>query len=212
VHFTMNPYGAYAGKGNILAKPLTAFLAIQNVQFPANATMQDVEYNVPFLTGNVRDYPFDAYRADSLIMFQETNTTNPVPVSFLFDGVIAGVNFKSDFIEVDGGTPNMYDFVAEVHRNSTTLFFSIFVVVTMWLISIAIFIMAVQVLFSGREIPPPLVGFGATILFAFPALRNSFPGVPQIGCYIDTVGFFGPISIVSISTCAIVFTFLLRWR
>ncbi|KAJ1927388.1 hypothetical protein IWQ60_002975 [Tieghemiomyces parasiticus] len=211
VHFGMTPQGKYRTASGTLSKGLSGFIGIQNVNFPANATMQDVEYSIPFMLGNVRDFPLDQYESNSLISFQETNSTTPVAAWLIFDGSVATVNFDAEFGPFDDSLPYQYNFTTHATRTSTTLFFVVFIVIIMWLIALALFVMAVQVVVSKRTLPPPLIGFGATIMFAFPALRNSFPGVPQIGCYVDFVGFLWPMVVVALSTCLIVYDFLLSW-
>ena len=86
---------------------------------------------------------------------------------------------------------------------------SIFIVVVMWLISLAVFAMAFDNYFVQpvmKEISPPATNIANTTLFSLPALRLVQPGIPSINSYlyIDICGFYINMGIIAISVILMV--------
>jgi hypothetical protein len=74
-------------------------------------------------------------------------------------------------------------------RSTTTLAFSMLLFLVMWLLSFGAFMLTVcYITFEFLE--PPLIAILGTMLFALPAVRNTQPGVPPIGCILDVAGLF----------------------
>ncbi|KAJ3337013.1 hypothetical protein HDU91_001595, partial [Kappamyces sp. JEL0680] len=84
-------------------------------------------------------------------------------------------------------------------RSFTVQFFSLFIVVAMWVVSMAVFILATTLWLRDRKVEPPTIGVCAAFLFALPAIRNSQPGAPPIGATVDLAGFFWNLGLVLIS-------------
>jgi hypothetical protein len=63
-----------------------------------------------------------------------------------------------------------------------------------------------------REIPPGLLTAGIAMLFAMPTLRKSQPDIPDIGCALDFLCFIWCEIIIGISSCMILYSWLLRWK
>ncbi|KAI8831380.1 hypothetical protein BC829DRAFT_409758, partial [Chytridium lagenaria] len=55
----------------------------------------------------------------------------------------------------------------------------------LWLLSLLVLGVVIQIYFRDRTVEPP-----TAVLFALPAVRNAQPGAPQIGCISDIVSFF----------------------
>lgn len=77
-----------------------------------------------------------------------------------------------------------------VVRSATSKFFSIFMIIMMWLMSLFVLTLAVTLWMRGRKVEPPTIGVVTGMLFALPAMRAVQPGIPSIGCTSDVIGFF----------------------
>lgn len=105
------------------------------------------------------------------------------------------------------------DYVAldmKISRSSTVIFFSMFITVLMWGVTIAVLVLTLSVMLRGRKIEIGMFSFLAALLFAFAAVRNSQPGVPPIGTYSDFIAFFWAEVIIALCLLLIIFTWLLR--
>jgi Domain of unknown function (DUF4436) len=96
-------------------------------------------------------------------------------------------------------------------RSATTIFFSIFIVVCMWLLSMTAFILAFTLWFRHRKVEPPTIGFVASLLFALPAIRNTQPGVPGIGCTIDVSGFLWNMFLVLVASLLLMWNYIIKY-
>ena len=76
-------------------------------------------------------------------------------------------------------------------RSGSVKFFSLFIVMLMWFVSLSIFIIAVFFALSPSSEPAfdvPALAIG--LLFAIPFVRGVQPNVPTVGISIDIMGFF----------------------
>lgn len=111
-----------------------------------------------------------------------TNEKKLIPVS---DSNIVQVNFNFKRLGVIQG-------------------FSIFIVIVMWIISLAVFTLAFDNYFVQplmKEVNPAAAGLASGLLFALPALRVVQPGIPSLVSYllVDVCGFYLNMGIVAIS-------------
>jgi len=105
------------------------------------------------------------------------------------------------------------DYVAidmKIGRSSTVIFFSMFIAVLMWGVTVAVLLLTLSVILRGRKIEVGMFSFLAALLFAFAAVRNSQPGVPPIGTYSDFIAFFWAEVIIALCLLSIIFTWALR--
>jgi NADH:ubiquinone oxidoreductase subunit 6 (subunit J) len=88
-----------------------------------------------------------------------------------------------------------------MRRSSSVRFFSMFVILLMWFISLTLFVIALNYTFSSSnevayDVPALMVGF----LFAVPFIRQVQPDVPDIGIIVDIMGFFFNMILIALST------------
>jgi hypothetical protein len=155
-------------------------------------------------------YPFDVYAGDFYIevaAFDGLNqATRAVPIS------ISMVNSMSEWsigINITPVVQNDFSVInADVvmNRGRTQKFFTLFVVIIMWAMSLGVFAMSIAHLWYSREVMPPTIGVVTSMLFALPAVRNTQPGAPPIGCTMDVVGFFWNMGLVAVGAM------ILLWR
>jgi hypothetical protein len=80
-------------------------------------------------------------------------------------------------------------FTITFNRTKSTRFFSIFIVILMWLLSGMVLALSIDHTFIRPCEPvPPTIGFVVSMLFALPAVRNTQPEMPPIGVAVDVLG------------------------
>jgi hypothetical protein len=97
-----------------------------------------------------------------------------------------------------------------IARAATTKFFSFFVMIMMWGLTIAVLLLTLSVVLRGRKVELAMFSFTAALLFAFATVRNAQPGTPPIGTYSDFISFFWAEVIIALCLVGLVFTWLLR--
>ncbi|HVG35685.1 MAG TPA: DUF4436 family protein [Pyrinomonadaceae bacterium] len=138
----------------------------------------------------------------------DDNGEESVAVAVDFYGSIPG--FKINAAKNPESTEDYVALDMKISRSSTVVFFSMFITVLMWGVTIAVLVLTLSVLLRGRKIEIGMFSFLAALLFAFAAVRNSQPGVPPIGTYSDFIAFFWAEVIIALCLLSIIFTWLLR--
>lgn len=145
---------------------------------------------MPYTQGATIDYPFDAYKSYfEILANKDKERLHKIPVSLTFLGKLQSVEFIPT-VQIE--TDDLYKISIEIftRRSPTTIGFSLFIVLIMWMLSIAIGIIAIQVIRKYRVTDEHVLTLGITTLFALPALRETQPGIPSIGCAADVLGFY----------------------
>ncbi|KAG0234415.1 hypothetical protein BGW42_006625 [Actinomortierella wolfii] len=164
VHFEFTPHGTLAG--------------------------DDVDVTMPYTRGAPIDYPFDRYVSYfEILIHKEKEKLHKIPVSFTFLAMLQTVEFVP-VLHLDPTDTYKIAMQITTNRSSTTIGFSVFIVVIMWALSISIGIITIQVVRKHRESDEHILTLGITTLFALPALRETQPGIPAIGCAADVLGFY----------------------
>ena len=90
------------------------------------------------------------------------------------------------------------------------IFFSTFVMILMLFLASVVVIMMLRFWLSNRKIEVSAMSVYGAMLFAFPALRNSQPGVPPLGTYSDYLSFFWAEMLVAIALVTIITLWVVR--
>jgi len=135
-------------------------------------------------------------------------TEEEIPIAVDFFGSIAG--YKIEAAKTKESDDSYVGIDMKISRSSTVYFFSGFVMLLMWAVTLAVMFMVLSIVLRGRKIELAMFSFIAALLFAFAAVRNSQPGVPAIGTYSDYISFFWAEVILSLSLLTIIFTWLFR--
>ena len=125
-----------------------------------------------------------------------------------FVGSIPG--FKIDAAKAKESTEDYVGIDMTIARASTTMFFSLFVMVMMWGLTIAVLFLTLSCVLRGRKVELAMFSFTAALLFAFASVRGAQPGTPPIGTYSDFISFFWAEVIIALCLVVLVFTWLLR--
>jgi hypothetical protein len=125
-----------------------------------------------------------------------------------FVGSIPG--FKIDAAKAKESTEDYVGIDMTIARASTTKFFSFFVMIMMWGLTIGVILLTLSVVLRGRKVELAMFSFTAALLFAFAAVRNAQPGTPPIGTYSDFISFFWAEVIIALCLILLVLTWVLR--
>ena len=164
--------------------------------------------------GQVTSYPFDRYQPEFGVEIAHVapngiDIGEPVTTNLEFTYAAHGFTIdtptdtkgplrSSDVGEVPY-TSVIHTLDLHIRRAPSTVFFAVFLMILMWLLTIAIVTMAVILTFLHHDIGPGVLGFLAAILFAFPALRAVSPGAPPPGSLSDFLAFFWCEGIIAIT-------------
>ncbi|KAF9083358.1 hypothetical protein BGX27_004158, partial [Mortierella sp. AM989] len=212
VHFEFTPHGTLAGDDGVLTAAIAVSLFYTTLTFPESQIMRSVDVTMPYMQGATIDYPFDAYKSYfEILANKEKEQLHKIPVSLTFLGMLQSVEFIPT---VRLSNDDLYKISIEIftRRSPTTIGFSLFIVMIMWALSIAIGIIAIQVIRKYRVTDEHVLTLGITTLFALPALRETQPGIPAIGCAADVLGFYWNMAIIAISSIMILMASALRWK
>ncbi|KAJ1954610.1 hypothetical protein IWQ62_005718, partial [Dispira parvispora] len=215
-YVSTTPFGKYQANHQELAEGMQAYYGFQNVEYPKGKKMQAVDISVPIL-GYPRLFPFDTYGADfevSLSAAAGNNTdveAENIPVRLVVYGEAQSLTIKSK-LNVYRDYPNMIVVDVQVQRASTTLIFCIFLMLVMWGLALTMVLLSFQILVERRQVAPNLTIIGVTMMFALPALRNSQPGVPTLGCASDILTFFWCLFMIAVTAIVNILSLVLRWK
>ena len=202
----------------------------QEIDFPKGKRMTPVEAVINIYDGNVSDYPFDHHKAEVELYLspgkeepmkaadhageestdakKEEAALEDVPIVVDFYGSLPGYKVTT---QVSKETDENYVFFdLNFERSSTAVFFSMFIAVMMWGLSIAVLFLVLSIVVRKRKPEIAMFSFMAALLFAFYAVRNSQPNVPPIGVFSDFISFFWAELIVAACLLIGVFTWIFR--
>lgn len=85
-----------------------------------------------------------------------------------------------------------------------TVLFALFIMAVMWALALAAVAVTVNLVTRRRRFEPAFAPLLATLLFAFPVVRNALPGIPPVGALFDYAAFFWAESIVALALIALI--------
>jgi hypothetical protein len=192
-----------AGAGRPAVNGTLLLGSYKPVQFSSKAAAIDQDTSA-LMEGDPSDYPFDTYSAELPFAATVGDVLTDAATPSLVWGAVAYAqmqNFRFRF-EFDKSSDASIIFLrVEVQRPPSSKVFSIFVVILMWLLTVATVTITFQVFLRDRDVAPNLLSAQASLLFAMPSVRNTQPGSPPIGTLLDTVSLFWNMTIIA--SCAI---------
>jgi hypothetical protein len=220
VRLEFTPKGSFlSADGATLARDLDLYVSSatgKNVhEFKKGKRMSPIEAVVEIYEGEPMDYPFDAHTAELTFFFEpaaakggDTGGNESVPVAVELRGSVAGLRIDTEYAKEN--TPDHTVIDISIQRATTAVFFSVFIMIAMWLLVIAVVFLVFRVFAGHRKIEISMFSFLGALLFAFPALRNSQPGTPPIGTMSDFIAFFWAEVIIALSLLSVVICWLVR--
>jgi hypothetical protein len=214
VLLSFRPRGSLVDAEGRLRHPLTLLVETSTgpvtKMFKQGELMRPLSVTLTLLGGFVANYPFDTYTADLDVLITRGDTRAVVPTALDVFAATHGFSFslQRDGSDKDGG--HYVDMT--IRRSTATSFFSIFLIVTMWALTLAVIGLLLRVVLLGRPIQFPMFTFLAALLFAFPAIRNAQPNAPVIGVRSDYLSFFWCEALVAVCLVALLGIWIARRR
>lgn len=126
---------------------------------------RSVDVTMPYMQGATIDYPFDVYKSYfEILANKDGEQLHRIPVSLTFLGNLQTVEFVP-LVRLDPSDTYKISLQILTRRSPTTIGFSLFIVLIMWALSIAIGIIAIQVIRNHRISDEHILTLGITTLF-----------------------------------------------
>jgi len=158
-----NTAGLNVPSSSIPNMDMAAVMGSRTVTFPKGRLIEDFNVTVS-MNGDLSDYPLDYYHCvayfnlyNASAVFQD-NTAN-LPIGIAITGALQGFRIDpttAQFLEFEGVNEVAFSF--DVRRSPLTLAFSSFIIVLMWIISIVVFIISLDVILgaaASTKVPVP---------------------------------------------------------
>lgn len=185
--------------------------------FSKGKMMNAFEVTVEMYDGSVMEYPYDKFHSDVnlFVTTQEKDSlgamqTVPVPLVKQTDFYSSIQGYRVMNVKETDQKNGYSEINFDLQRTATVKMFSRFVMILMWFILLSVILVIASIIIRKRKIEYSMFAFLSAMLFALPALRNTQPFVPTIGCLADYVAFFWAEAVVAASLVAMVFTWLKR--
>ncbi|KAJ3314774.1 hypothetical protein HDU76_002358 [Blyttiomyces sp. JEL0837] len=200
-----------------LKYPVTIAFQTKALSFPAGVIMQPQEISLNLVTGDPNSYPFESYRSDLIeITATYQNTTSgkleTAPIDIIVSGGLQTWNIDTPIVQDLYQDGSVLELQLQYSRSATTKFFSVLVMVIMWALSLLSFTLSTTLWLRDRKVEPPTVAVGVALLFALPAVRNSQPGIPAIGCTADVVSFFWAMVLAACSVSMLYANYIFKYK
>ena len=202
--FIMIPGDNYLNENGQIANATSfQFDTAKSIDFRANERMPSQDISFPLTQCDSNAYPFDTYTVEDNYL-RAYQVSAVLPVGGALGGGIMGYELKYQVSSPQNG----FLFSISATRSWTTKFFSGFIFILLWLVTIcaASFAMAFLYLETAEL---AVISVMTSLLFAMPNVRNTQPGIPGIGCTADIAGFFWNMMIISLCDLAIMFKFVM---
>jgi hypothetical protein len=189
--------------------------SFKSIPVTFNSFFMDVE-SVVQVDGDINRYPFDNYSADIpftatmgdvLVLGQDAKM-----LDFSMNAYGAIQNWRFEMAFEKSPTLPVILLELKIKRSPTTKGFSMFIIIIMWLLSLAAVAVTFQVVVRQRDAAPPLLGMLVSLLFAMPAVRNTQPNVPPIGTLADVVGLFFNMFLVALSSILAMWSWVMQGK
>lgn len=219
VRLTFTPHGSLlSADGTTLSRDLLLDVSSATgkhaYEFKKGKRMDPVEVVVEIFDGEPMEYPFDKHEAELSFYFEPAAGASAaegdksIPVAIELHGSVSGLRIDAEYAKEH--TDDHVVVELNLERAPTAIFFSVFIMVAMWALTLGVICLVFRVLAGHRKIEIGMFSFLGALLFAFPALRNSQPGTPPIGTLSDFLAFFWAEVLIALSLLAVVLTWLIR--
>ena len=190
------PHGKFDEGDGLLATQLeidVSSAAHDELIFQAGKRMFPVEVELDFYEGEVEEYPFDAHRALlELVVFEEASADGDwrsVPTELDFLGHHHGYVFED--ILLPFSKHGYIGFDVHVERSPLVLGTAIFLMLTMWGLTLVNLTILVAVLMGRMKADFSLFGYMSGFIVAMYFYRKIFPDIPDfLGVFSDYMAFF----------------------
>ncbi|KAI9031528.1 hypothetical protein CLU79DRAFT_694038 [Phycomyces nitens] len=213
VHFLIQPNGTLANAYGQLNQPIiVSFSSGGSHRFEAGDTADPIRVEFSYDFGTEMDYPFDQYSGYfELYASYANDTIQGIPITFHLEASLSSFSFTPT-LESLPNEPDRVGLKIVTGRSTTTLGFSIFVCTLMWALTLIMSLFGYQVAVKKRRVDAHACMIGITMLFALPALRSAQPGIPEVGCTSDVLGFYWNMAIIASASITVIVCWVARWN
>ncbi|KAI7896758.1 uncharacterized protein EV154DRAFT_584922, partial [Mucor mucedo] len=219
INFVMQANGTLANEIGQLNQRITLrFSAIKSYDLETGDVLNPIQVTFKYDEGSEIDYPLDFYSGVfDLFAYYMNDTSQSIPITFHLDASITSFHFMPTLEhhqQYQNGTvlSDRISLKILTGRSTTTQGFSIFICILMWLLSLLMGLFGFQVVFRKRRADAHACMIGITTLFALPAVRSAQPGIPDVGCVSDILGYYWNMAIIACSSIAVIMCWVIRWE
>jgi hypothetical protein len=145
--------------------------------------VEPITFEIPLLTGNLRDYPFDTYTSNILLAAINNSTNESIPLEIDSSVHKQSINimfekYANIYNETEYKNMQFYDIY--IKRTNIVYAFCFFISVISWGLTILVLNIGIDSVIFKREIPHNLLSLGVVMLFAMPTFRKTQPEIPDM--------------------------------
>lgn len=157
--------------------------------------------------GDLGDYPFDDYELTVAMALVEgtdiTDATDPSSMRYLPLGIVATSMLSGFEASAEGRpSPEVSEVRLSMQRPRPTVVWAVAMMAIYWLLAIGAAGVVIATVLRLRPFETRHLAWLTALLFAFAAFRNTAPGSPPIGVFLDYGAFFWAVAIVVASELA----------
>jgi hypothetical protein len=171
--------------------------------YRAGGFMDPFEATVP-LDGDTSTYPFHHLNVEIAALASTGGGVaagKQIQVRLHFTSRIAGYRISPSSAVRQGESVNLY---LRVDPSWPTVAFVVFIMVVMWALALGAVAVAVNLVTRRRRFEGSFATLLAALLFAFPTVRNTLPGIPPVGVLFDYAAFFWAEALVALSLISLI--------
>ncbi len=195
------------------ASLLTSVAGLGPVTLPLSELTAESSTEMLLDMGDLSDYPFDEYEVNLAMALVEgtgiTDDTDPTSLHYLPVSLVA-TSMLSGFDASAEAKPSAE--ISEVRftmqRPVPTVVWAVAMMVIYWLLAIGAAGVVIATVLRLRPFETRHLAWLTALLFAFAAFRNTAPGSPPIGVFLDFGAFFWAVAIVVLAELAFVAYYL----
>jgi Domain of unknown function (DUF4436) len=207
VRIDPSPSGSYSqGVTNLLTRDVVLYTTTVSGSlghsYQAGNFMDPFETTVP-LEGDTSTYPFHHLKVEIAALAAPAGglrSGKSVPVQLNVSSNVAGYRVSRQPARREGA---LVDIVLHVDPSWASVTFAVFMMVVMWALAFGAIAVAVNLIARRRRFEGAFTAFLAALLFAFPTVRNSLPGIPPVGVLFDYAAFLWAEAIVALALVAL---------
>ncbi len=198
------------------ARLFTDIGALPSLEVRSDQLAPETSLTLDVDAGDVGSYPFDSYRAEVQVVLVQGADATPADVGMrptlplAIRGVAAtpGFAIQERAFERDG----LGVVAIDVERRRSVVAWVVAMMALFWLLALCAVGVSSLVVAGRRDWESRHLAWLGAMIFALVAFRNTAPGTPPIGTFLDFRAFFPAVALVALSLVALVATFLLRPR
>ena len=143
--------------------------------------------NIPIQMGDPLEYPFDKHGGEFLVKIKREGGASPLAKVDL-DKVLHGFSASAKAAPTEDKQQVALTYVFS--RSLTVIFLALMAMTSLSLVVWSAVSVAKHVALNGRKVEFSMLIWMAALLFVIPAVRNSLPGSPPLGAFVDIALFF----------------------